>query len=296
MLQVNASGKGEISKRRARILDIVHRFTQNKLAMLGLVVLILLIFMALTANWIADYDEVVINQVTSRRLEAPSGDHIFGTDEYGRDLASRVMHGARTSLVIGFASAFVSVLIGGIVGAVAGFYGGKVDNVIMRFTDILIAIPFMLLAIAIISALGAGTRNLIMALAIAHTPAYTRLFRVSVLSIRSQEYVEAARSIGCTDGIIIAKHIIPNTIGPLIVQFTLGIAQSILEACSLSYIGLGVQPPTPEWGSMLSEGANLIRNAPHLILFPGIAIFLTVLAVNLLGDGLRDALDPRLKK
>lgn len=283
-------------RRRGQFEDIMRRFIRNKLAIVGLLILLLLVFTAVFADVIADYDATAIAQDTDNRLLEPSAEHIFGTDQYGRDVFARIIHGARSSLLIGFVCATAAMLVGGLIGALAGFYGKLVDSVLMRMMDILLAIPAILLAIAIISALGPGIANLILAMTIANIPGSARLVRVSVLSIRSQEYVEAARSIGCSDAVIILRHIIPNVVGPLIVQLTLQIAMAILFASGLSFIGLGVQPPAPEWGAMLSEGAQVIRYAPHLVYFPGLAIFITVLSINFLGDGLRDSLDPRLKR
>lgn len=282
-------------KKRTKLEDVWKRFLKNKLAVAGMVVFILLLLVAVFADVLVDYEGVALHQDTSIRSEKPSSEHPFGTDQYGRDVLARIIHGARLSLLIGVLCAVFSTLIGGIIGAIAGYYGGFTDNILMRLMDVLLAIPAILLAIAIITALGAGVTNLVIAITISSIPGFARLVRVSVLSVRSQEYIEAAHSIGCSDFIIIFKYIIPNVVGPVIVQTTQTMATSILAASGLSFIGLGVQPPSPEWGTMLSEAADVIRYSPYLILFPGLAIFITVLAINFLGDGLRDALDPRLK-
>lgn len=282
-------------KKRTKLEDVWKRFLKNKLAVAGMVVFLLLLLIAVFADVLVDYKGVALHQDTSIRSEEPSSEHPFGTDQYGRDVLARIIHGARLSLLIGVLCALFSTLIGGIIGAIAGYYGGFTDNILMRAMDVLLAIPAILLAIAIITALGAGMTNLVIAITISSIPGFARLVRVSVLSVRSQEYIEAAHSIGCSDFTIIFKHIIPNVVGPVIVQSTQTMATSILSASGLSFIGLGVQPPSPEWGTMLSEAADVIRYSPYLILFPGLAIFITVLAINFLGDGLRDALDPRLK-
>ncbi len=222
--------------------------------------------------------------------------HLMGVDGNFRDLFSRVIFGARLSLLIGFVTVSISLVLGVILGAVAGYVGGWVDNIIMRVLDVVLAFPFLLLAIAIVSVLGPGLMNAMLGIAIVSIPAYARVIRSSVLSAREEEYVLAARTIGVRPGGILFGHILPNSISPLIVQATLGIGTAIIEVAALSFLGLGAQPPTPEWGSMLSAERNQVFTAPHLVFFPGLAIMLTVLGFNLLGDGLRDALDPRLRR
>ncbi len=273
--------------------DAWRRLRKNKSAMLGLIILVLLILCALFADFIAPHPYDL--QDYAHTFESPSADHLFGTDNFGRDILSRVIHGARISLVVGFSSIITAIIVGGLLGAISGYYGGRLDNILMRAMDILMSIPGMLMAISLAAAMGPGLTNMVIAIAIADIPGYARVVRSSVLTIKDQEYIEAAQSIGASDARIILKHIIPNCIAPIIVQATLGMAGAILSASSLSFLGLGIQPPTPEWGSMLSAARQYIMNYPHMCIFPGLAIMITIFALNMLGDGLRDALDPRLK-
>ncbi len=282
-------------KKRSQLVSVWHRFKKNKLAMFGLVLLTIMLLIAIFADVLVDYQADVVEQHMSERLQGISSEHWLGTDQYGRDIFSRLIYGTRISLFIGLASVCISVTAGTIIGAVAGYYGGKIDNVLMRIMDMFLAIPQMLMAIAIVAALGSGITNLLIALSIAATPGFSRIVRSSIMSIKEQEFVEAAVAYGATDRHIILKHIIPNAIGPIIVQATLDIATAILTIASLSFIGLGIQSPTPEWGTILSEAKAQMRDFPHLIVSPGIAIILAVMALNLIGDGLRDALDPRMK-
>lgn len=267
------------------------RFVKNKMAVLGLLILALLVIMAIFAPVIATH--VPEKQDLANRLALPSAAHFFGTDNFGRDIFSNVVYGARISLFIGLAATTISVVIGTIIGAVAGFFGGQVDNVIMRIVDVFLSIPSLILAIAISAVLGNGIRNLILAVSLSGITGYARIVRASVLSVKEQEYVEAAQIGGAGNLRLIFRHILPNCTGPIIVQATLGVGTAILQAASLSFIGLGVQPPTPEWGGMLSAGRDYIRDFPHLTLFPGLAIALTIFSLNLFGDGLRDTLDPK---
>lgn len=280
---------------KSRTYEIWHKLLQNKLAAIGIAILLLMILLAFCADFIADYKTVVIKQDIKGRLQTPSKEHWFGTDEYGRDIFARIIHGARISLSIGIISVGLGVLGGCIFGGIAGYYGGKVDNLIMRIVDIFLAIPPILLCIAIVAALGPGMVNLMIALIIANIPGYTRLVRASVLTVKDLEFVEAAKSVGIRDLRIIFKYILLNCMAPILVNATMGIAGTILTAAGLSFIGLGVQPPRPEWGSMLSGARQYLRVAPHLVFFPGIAIIISVLCINFIGDGLRDALDPKLK-
>jgi peptide/nickel transport system permease protein len=286
----------EKTKKRSMAVEIWHRLLRNKMAMLGLVILVLLALSAIFADFIADYDSKVIAQNISERLQGPSAAHWFGTDEFGRDIFARIIHGGRVSLVVGLISVSVSLIIGGTLGAFAGFYGGTVDNVIMRIMDIFLAIPSTLLAITIVAALGTSLVNVMLAIGISGIPNFARIVRAAVMSVKDQEFVESARAIGASNATIIFREIIPNCMAPIIVQATLSVASAILSTASLSFLGLGVQPPAPEWGAMLSSGRNFLRDAIHITLFPGLAIVITILALNLLGDGLRDALDPRLKQ
>ncbi|MBQ5990941.1 MAG: ABC transporter permease [Clostridia bacterium] len=282
------------SKKRSRAGMIWYRFRKNKLALIGLIVLIVMAILALIAPLIVSYEKAT-KQNASLRMKPPSAEHIFGTDPYGRDVFARIIWGARTSLSVGIETVFFSLLMGGTIGAVAGYFGGKVDDILMRFMDILLAIPSLVLALSIVAALGTSLTNLMLALAIARTPQFARVVRASVMPLRDMEYVEAARACGTSTARILLKHIIPNAFGPIVVQTTIQIGNAILNISSLSFVGLGIQPPAPEWGSMLSDVKDYMRQEPLQVLAPGIAIILTVFAFNRIGDGLRDALDPRLK-
>ncbi|MBR1672566.1 MAG: ABC transporter permease [Fretibacterium sp.] len=274
--------------------ELWHRFKKNKGAMLGLLILIVLIGVALTVDFWLD-QELVIGQNLREKLQQPNAKHWFGTDEMGRDLFWRTVYGTRFSMAIGFVAVIISAIIGVPLGAVAGYYGGKLETLIMRFTDIFSAIPSILMAIAIVSLLGRNTVNLMLAVGIAAVPQFTRVTRAAVLTVKNAEFVEAARALGKTDAYIIFVHILPNCLSPIIVQVTLRVAGAIISASSLSFLGIGIKPPTPEWGSLLTAGKTYIMGHSYLCLFPGLAIMLTVLAFNMVGDGLRDAMDPRLK-
>ncbi|WBA81276.1 nickel transporter permease [Endozoicomonas sp. GU-1] len=293
--QLDKSPAKGAPKKRSQWLEVWHRLKRDKMAMLGLLIITLVVLAAIFADVIADYETVVIAQNLSDRLQGPSAQYWLGTDEFGRDIFARIIHGTRVSLMVGVLSVAIAIVMGGGLGAVAGYYGGKIDNVIMRVMDIFLAVPSILLAIAIVSALGANLMNLMLAIAISSVPTYARVVRASVLTIRDQEFIEAARAIGASDLRIIFRHIIPNCLSPVIVQGALGVAGAILSTAGLSFIGLGIQPPEPEWGAMLAGGRQYLRHAWHVTTFPGLTIMITILALNLLGDGLRDALDPRLK-
>jgi peptide/nickel transport system permease protein len=282
-------------KKKSQIVDVWIRFKRNKMAMVGLFVLLIMILIALFANIIADFETEVIRQDIPNRLQPPSADNWFGTDEFGRDIFARIVHGTRVSLQVGVISVGIALFIGGFFGAIAGFYGGLTDNVIMRIMDIFLAVPGILLAIAIVAALGSSMTNLMIAVGISSMPIYARILRASVLSVKDMEFVEASRAIGAKNMTIIISHIIPNSLAPVIVQATLGVAGAILTTAALSFIGLGIQPPNPEWGAMLSSGRAFMRDHPHVVMFPGLFIMFTILMLNMIGDGLRDALDPRLK-
>ena len=283
-----------MAKKRSNAREILSRVRRNRLALFGAAILICLCVLAVFADFIAPYSYEEQDLLIS--LEPPSREHPFGADEFGRDILSRVIHGARVSLQVGFVAVGIGMIFGGLLGAVAGFYGKRTDNVIMRTMDILLSIPSTLLAIAIAASLGPGLFNLMVAVGIASVPRYARIVRGSVLSIRNQEFIEAAKAVGSSDARIIVRHVLPNCMAPVIVQATLGVASAILNTAGLSFIGLGIQPPIPEWGAMLSSGRTYIRDFPHITLFPGLAIMMTILALNFVGDGLRDALDPKLKR
>lgn len=274
--------------------DVLHRLLHDKKAMVGLVIVVLTVLAVVFANLITPYDYGA--QDFASRLQFPSLAHPLGTDDKGRDLLSRILYGGRISLLVALISVVISVVIGGLLGSIAGYFGGRADTVIMRIMDIVMAIPSILLAVAISAALGTGVVNTAIAISIAGIPASARLLKSTIIMIRDNEYVEAARATGSTHARIIVKHILPNTLSPVIVDSTLRIGMSILQISSLSFIGLGVQPPTPEWGSMLASGRSLMRDFWPLVTFPGIAIVLTLLGFNLLGDGLRDAMDPKSKR
>lgn len=270
------------------------RLKRDKKAMLGLIIIGILVCCALFPDFLAPYG--LDEQRPKEALQWPNLTHPMGTDNFGRDIFSRIIYGARTSIVVGFVAVSFACITGTLLGAVAGYYGGKVDNVIMRCMDVLMAIPSTLLAISIAAALGSGLINLMIAAGIGTIPSYARTVRASVLTIKDQEYIEAARAGGAGDLRIVIRHILPNCLAPIIVRSTLGVASAILTCASLSYIGLGIQPPTPEWGSMLNTGKAYLLNEWYMALFPGLAIMLVILALNLLGDGLRDAMDPRMKR
>ncbi len=278
------------------------QFRRNRRAMIGLFIIGLL-FLIVIATVLIDYftdgnfyTKYVIKQNIINKLCKPNLKHLLGCDEFGRDMLYRLLWGAKYSLLLGFSAVTLSFLIGGPPGMIAGFYGGKIDNIIMRIMDIFMACPFILLAMAIVSALGPNTINLLIALGISGMASFSRIARAAVMSVRDKDFVEAARAVGASDFTIIFKYILPNTMTPILVQFTLQIGSSILYVAGLSYIGLGIQPPTPEWGAILTAAKVYMRNAWHISAFPGIFLVITVVAFNLFGDGLRDALDPRLKK
>ena len=283
-------------KKRSQFEEVWRRLKKNRMAMLGLAIVVFLVVLAVCADFLFDYNEVVIKQNTAIRLQGPSAEHWFGTDEFGRDILARLVHGGRISLVVGVIAVAIALVLGGTLGAISGFFGGKVDMLISRAMDILLAVPSLLLSITIVSALGPSIINLMIAIAVSSVPGYARIVRSSVMTVRDNEFVEAAKAIGANDAQIIASHILPNCLAPIIVQVSLKVASAILSTSGLSFLGLGVKAPTPEWGSMLSGGRAYLRNAPHLTVFPGLCIMLTILSMNLLGDGLRDALDPKLKQ
>ncbi|MBP3753184.1 MAG: ABC transporter permease [Pyramidobacter sp.] len=282
-------------KKRSQLKALWFQYKKNKLAMFGLILMSLMILTAVCAGFFLDYDTQVIGQSIRSRLQWPSAAHWFGTDQYGRDLFARVIWGSRISLFVGFFTVGIAMTVGSLIGAFAGYYGGRVDNILMRIMDVFLAMPGTIMAVAIVGALGPGIINVLMAMSICRIPQFARIVRSAIISIRGQEFVEAARCCGSRDLRIIFRHILPNAVGPIVVQATIGMATTILGVAGLSFIGLGIEAPLPEWGSMLSEAKSQMMYQPYLMFFPGIAIVLAVLALNLIGDGLRDALDPRMK-
>lgn len=281
-------------KRPSMWKETWRRLRKNRPAVFGLIVMLMFLLVVIFADVIVSYDTAIKVDIINQLLP-PSSEHWFGTDGYGRDVFARVVHGCRSSLVIGFASTIIALLIGGFLGTVGAYYGGKLDGIIMRLNDILVAIPVMLLALAIVSALGPSLPNLIIAIAVARIPFFIRVIRSSVLGLADQEFVEAAKAGGISDAVIICKHILPNSIGTILVQSTMSVSFVILQAATLSFLGMGIQPPAPEWGYMLNEAREFARTSSYLMIFPGACICLAALSCSLLGDGLRDALDPRLK-
>lgn len=269
-------------------------YKKSKIAVVGLIILLILIFVAIFSDFIAPYEYDAQN--LSQTFLKPSKEHLMGTDNFGRDIFSRIVIGAKISLQIGFVSVFFAMIIGTIIGAISGFYSGKIDSLLMRIMDVVLSIPQLIFAIALAAALGNGMRNLIIAVTISAIPRYAKIVRSQVLSIKEREFVEAAKMSGASNLKIILKYILPNSFAPVIVEATLGVGTSILSAASLSFIGMGIMPPEPEWGQMLSEGRAYIRDYPHMTLFPGFSIAITILALNIVGDGLRDALDPKLRR
>lgn len=281
-------------RKNSNLYMTLIRLRRNKLAVLGLIVLIVLVFTAIFAPWLAPYH--FSTQNLAEAFEPPNWKHPLGTDDYGRDILSRIIYGARVSLQVGLFAVSLAMFFGGLLGAIAGYYGGRIDGVIMRFMDILLSIPQILLAIAIAAALGPGLLNLTIAVGIAALPTFARVVRGAVLSIAGHEYIEAAHCMGASDGWIITRHILPNCSAPIIVQSTLRVGQAILAAAALSFLGLGIQPPFPEWGGMLAATRGYVRDYAYMTIFPGLAIMITIMALNFLGDGLRDAMDPKLKR
>lgn len=284
-----------VYKKRSQLASIAHRFAKNKSAMVGLVLLGILVVLAVTAPLFIDYKNEVIKQNIPQRLQTPSWEHPFGTDQYGRDVLKRIIWGARISLTCSLVVITIATVLGAIFGSISAYFGGRVDQIIMRVMDIFYALPFNLMAICVVASLGNSIVNLGIACVVGVVPGFTRIFRSAILPIRDQEYIEAARACNTSDFRIITKHILPNALGPIIVQATLNLAVTIIAIAGLSYIGLGVEAPMPEWGTMLSDGREYMRRYPYLVIFPGLAIMMAAMSLNLIGDGLRDALDPKLK-
>lgn len=289
-LQVENS-QVKIEKPESKLKQMWDALVQNKAAVVGMVVIIFLIFIAIFGKWLMPYDpnygDMAINK------QPPSAAHWFGTDEQGRDIFSRIIDGTRVSLSVGLQAVGFALVLGTVFGAIAGYKGGKLDTIIMRFMDVMMSIPDILLAITLMAALGRGIDKAVIAIGLVTIPEYARIVRGSIMSIKDSEYVQAAKVIGNNDFTIIFKHILPNVLSPIIVRATLGISAAILNTAALGFLGLGVQPPYAEWGDMLGRARSFIFEAPYMLIFPGIAITITVLAFNLLGDGLRDAFDPK---
>ncbi len=291
------NGQNSSSHRgRSQAAEIWKRLKKNKGALLGLAIVIVLVVIAITVPMWVDYDTQVIAQNVSERLQTPNAKHLMGTDDKGRDIFYRLLYGTRYSLAVGFVAVCIALVLGVTLGSVAGFFGGRVENLIMRTTDIFAAVPSLLMGICIVSALGASTLTLMIAVGLTSVPQFVRITRAAVLTVRGQDYVESAKAIGIADWKIIMRHIVPNCLSPIIVQTTLRIGSAIITASSLSFLGMGVPSPAPEWGAMLSAGRNFLRGYSYMTFFPGLAIMITVLAFNLVGDGLRDAMDPKLKR
>ncbi len=282
-------------KKKGRGREIWRRFKKSKTAMAGLFIFICIMLVVIFADAIVPYSVSISQKISNRFISPGSEGHLFGTDNLGRDIMARIVHGSRNSLLVGIGAVTIGIIIGGLLGAVAGFYGGFADAAIVRTMDTIMCIPLMLLILSIVAALGASLINVLIAMMIANVPQYTRIVRAAVLSVVGQDYIEAAKACGTPNFWIIIKHVIPNAIGPIIVQATMAVGTMIINAAGISFLGMGIQPPTPEWGAMLNEAKNYMIDYPYTVIFPGLAIGLTALSLNLMGDGLRDALDPKLK-
>jgi peptide/nickel transport system permease protein len=292
----NVAAEQQQYKKRSMWAEVWRNYRKSVGAMVGLAIIIVLIVVAIASQFIYNWDTDIVAQDPSAAFLKPSAEHPFGTDNYGRDQFARVMYGARYSLSVGVVATAISCVLGSTLGMIAGYYGGLTENLIMRTCDVFVGIPSILLGIAIMSAFGQSIMVLMWAIGLVYVPMFARISRAAVLPVRDQEYIEAARVTGVSDMGIMFKHVLPNALSPIIVQTTMGVANGILTASNLSFLGLGIPVPAPEWGAMLSSTRNYIRDYGYLTLFPGLAIMITVLAFNLMGDGLRDALDPKLKK
>lgn len=292
----NVAAEQQQYKKRSMWAEVWRNYRKSVGAMVGLAIIIVLIVVAIASQFIYNWDTDIVAQDPSAAFLKPSAEHPFGTDNYGRDQFARVMYGARYSLSVGVVATAISCVLGSTLGMIAGYYGGLIENLIMRTCDVFVGIPSILLGIAIMSAFGQSIMVLMWAIGLVYVPMFARISRAAVLPVRDQEYIEAARVTGVSDLGIMFKHVLPNALSPIIVQTTMGVANGILTASNLSFLGLGIPVPAPEWGAMLSSTRNYIRDYGYLTLFPGLAIMVTVLAFNLMGDGLRDALDPKLKK
>ncbi|WP_404332462.1 nickel transporter permease [Mesobacillus maritimus] len=290
----NVPVRTSVSNRDVPWKRFLRNLSKNKAAVAGAIIVFIFAIIAIFAPYIAPQDP--LHMEITNKLESPSAGHWLGTDDKGRDILSRIIYGSRISLTVGVLSTLLGATIGIVLGIVAGYYGRWVDSLLMRVCDVLLAFPGILLALAIVSVLGASTTNVIIAVAFFAVPTFARIVRGSTLSVKKLEYIDAIRAMGASDFRIIFKHILPNILSPIIVQATLYIASAIITASALSFLGMGTQPPDPEWGTMLSQGRSYIRQAPHITLFPGLVILMVVIGFNLFGDGLRDALDPKSKK
>ena len=283
-------------KGRSLAEETVRRLFKNKGAIVGMCFLVLLVLVAIASEFLFDFDTDIILVQAANSFAPPSLEHIFGCDQSGRDIFARILYGARYSLIIGIGSVSIGLFFGLILGSLAGFYGGVIDNLVMRANDILYSIPNIMIAVVVVSIFGTSTASLLFSLSISAASSFSRITRAAVMQVRGMEYIESAYAMGLPTWKVIMRHIIPNCLSPIIVQVTLAVGNNIISASSLSFLGVGIPVPLPEWGAMLAEGRNYIRSAPWMCIFPGLAIMLTVLALNLMGDGLRDALDPKLKK
>ena len=293
-MALSAKTRARKAKKHSEVKEVWRRFRKNKAAMIGLGLAILIVLVAVFADVIVPYDRAT-TQVAEKRLQGPSSEHPFGTDHLGRDLFARIVHGSRYSLFIGVSTSVLSLVVGCLLGAACGYFGGRLDNVVMRLLDVFMSVPPVLLSLAVVAALGPNLRNLLIAITISCVPGTVRLIRSVVLTVVDQDFIDAARSYGASNLRIIVKYVLPNAIGPIIVHTTMNIANMILSAAGRSFIGMGVQPPAPEWGALLSSARVYMFRAPYLLYFPGSAILMAALSFNLVGDGLRDALDPRLR-
>ena len=280
-------------KKVSQSRDILRRFLKNRPAIGGMIILCLLLILFIGGCILIP--EQRCYDVSGTPFQGPSAEHWFGTDHIGRDVFARVVHGSKISMTIGIGSTVISVALGSLIGAVCGYFGGRVDNIIMRFFDIIMCIPGMLLIIALVAALGIGVGNLLIAMIVSMVPGTVRFVRSTVLNLTDMEYIQCAKTYGTGNFTIIVRHVLPNALGPIIILMASNVAAAIMSAASFSFLGFGVQPPTPEWGAMVAESRQYMRQAPHLTIFPGLAIVVAAMSINLIGDGLRDALDPRLK-
>ena len=284
-----------INRQRGMARETWLRFLKNKPAVAGLFVISIIALTAIFADFISPYERGIEMNMADRFMP-PGSAYIFGTDEFGRDQFTRIIHGGRRSLSIGVATTIIAITVGSFLAALCGYYGGILDTIIMRICDIFNCIPTFLLALAVVGTLGPSLFNLMAAITVASIPYYIRMVRSVILAVVEEDYIEAARACGTRGFKMITRHILPNAMGPIIVEASMSVAGMLLTAAGLSFIGMGIQPPTPEWGSMLSGGRDFIREHPHLIIFPGLSIAISALSLNLVGDGLRDALDPKLKE